>query len=234
MAGRGLRRHHRAAQADRPAERWCIIGSKSSPLRAELIAALRALEQALASGPERAFGIIRCVGGSRVDWKKYPHAVAVKNAAMNVRRLLRGGGKKPEEWSRDLVDDSIAPGEELLAILSFLDEKVDNLTRLPASRAMLRELAGLIVDLGGPKPKRRAIPMTEEDRAILEELANEYPSAVTQPDLATVLNLPRQKISERIRWLESKRFVKRPEGTQRKGHAIAPAGLSAIGRLSPH
>jgi len=75
-----------------------------------------------------------------------------------------------------------------------------------------------------------AVALTEEDKTILETLADEFPMAVMQPDLAAKIHIDRHKIGERLQWLESKGFVERPEGTQRKGHAITLAGLFAIGR----
>ncbi|MGO9110463.1 MAG: hypothetical protein ACLP9L_14665 [Thermoguttaceae bacterium] len=78
--------------------------------------------------------------------------------------------------------------------------------------------------------KRPAIPIIEEDELILATLADAYPAAVNQPDLERLTGLSHQKISGRLKWLESKKYVKRPEGTKRKGHAITAAGLSAIGQ----
>ncbi len=103
---------------------------------------------------------------------------------------------------------------------------------IPAPPAILREIGVLIEDFGGAKRRQRAITITQEDELILATLADAYPAAVNQPDLAALTTLPRQKISERLAWLEAKprRYVERPEGTRRKGHAITAAGLSAIGR----
>jgi hypothetical protein len=82
------------------------------------------------------------------------------------------------------------------------------------------------------------VAMIEEDKLILDTLADASPSTIKQPDLAQLTRLPRQKISERLRWMEAtpRQWVARPEGTQRKGHAITAAGLSAIGRSlgKPH
>ncbi len=109
---------------------------------------------------------------------------------------------------------------------------------IPAPPAILREIGVLIEDFGGAKRRQRAIAITAEDELILTALADAYSAAVNQPDLERLTGLSHQKISKRIRWLESKRigYVKRPEGTKRKGHAITPAGLSAIGRPveAPH
>jgi len=112
--------------------------------------------------------------------------------------------------------------------MTYLGGKLERLT-LPAPRAWLQKLRELAADFGGKKPRRPAIAVTEEDKTILETLASEYPMAVTQPDLEAATNIPRQKIGQRLKWLESKRLVRRPEGTERKGHAITSAGLSAIG-----
>ena len=88
------------------------------------------------------------------------------------------------------------------------------------------------------RPRWPAIPMTAEDGLILATLAEAFPEAVNQPELEGLTGLSHQIISDRLKWLESKprRYVVRPEGTKRKGHAITPAGLSAIGRPveSPH
>jgi hypothetical protein len=82
------------------------------------------------------------------------------------------------------------------------------------------------------KPRRPAASLTTEDKTLLEALADEYPMAVTQSDLQTSTRIPRQKISQRLKWLEARprRYVERPQGTKRKGHAITVTGLSAIGR----
>ena len=86
--------------------------------------------------------------------------------------------------------------------------------------------------------QRPTVSMTEEDKLILDTLADDYPAAVNQPDLEGLTGISRQKISKRLMWLEAKPrcFVERPKDTRRKGHAITMAGLSAIGRPveSPH
>ena len=114
----------------------------------------------------------------------------------------------------------------------FLDiqDTLRVLKELPVPRDILRRLAEFIEDLGGKAPKRRAVLMIAEDELILATLADAYPAAVKQPDLEGLTGLSHQQISGRLKWLESKRYVKRPEGTKRKGHAITAAGLSAIGR----
>ncbi len=118
---------------------------------------------------------------------------------------------------------------------------------LPVPTIILRRLREFYEDLGGKAagdsrgrkgPRRPAILITAEDELILSTLADAYPAAVTQPDLERLANITRQRISDRLKWLEARprRFVARPDGTKRKGHAITPAGLSAIGRPveAPH
>ena len=80
------------------------------------------------------------------------------------------------------------------------------------------------------RTRRPAIPMTAPDELLLATLADAWPAAVKQPDLERLTGISHQKISERLKWLETKRYVKRPEGTKRQGHAITPAGLVAVGR----
>jgi hypothetical protein len=178
----------------------------------EMVAALRTLRGILIQGPRRTYP---CGLYEHPEAKKVQAKIEV--LVPHLAHLDPPGGP----YFRDFLPCDVLP-----------------ITQLPAHWEVLRELDQYIENFGGKQktPKRPAIALTEEDKAILEALADEYPMAVNQPDLADQLNLPRQKISERIRWLESKRFVKRPEGTQRKGHAITPAGLSNIGRSveGPH
>lgn len=114
----------------------------------------------------------------------------------------------------------------------FLDiqDTLRVLKELPVPRDILRRLAEFTEDLGGKAPTRPARPLTEEDKTFLETLAEEYPMAMTAVDLADATRNRRELVGQRLKWLESKGYVKRPEGTQRKGRAITPAGLSAIGR----
>ena len=102
----------------------------------------------------------------------------------------------------------------------------------PPSSGIVEEFNTLVRKFAGKRSRRRAIAIIAEDELILAAMADAYPAAVNQLDLSGLTGLPRQKISERLAWLEAKprRYVERPEGTQRKGRAITPAGLSAIGR----
>jgi hypothetical protein len=102
-------------------------------------------------------------------------------------------------------------------------------TICPLEKALLR--ACVFCTAGQKRQKRLAIPMTAEAKTILEALAEEYPMAMTNTDIADQTHIRREIVGKQMRWLEHKRrgFVKRPEGTKRKGRAITPAGLSAIG-----
>ena len=87
------------------------------------------------------------------------------------------------------------------------------------------------------RQKRPAIPMTEADELLLATLADASPAAVKQLDLERLTGISHQKISERLKWLETKLITSSGQRAQNgKGHAITPAGLSAIGRLveGPH
>jgi len=180
----------------------------------------------------------------RVLMEDFGEYYAVHLAAWAVRRALDapradgGRGKNPTNRWPYLYDITGEVGTVgvLRSILDFITGEVETLMALPAPPAMLRKLDELGWDLEGRKPRRPAIPMTAEDELILATLADAYPVAVNQPDLERLTKISRQIISNRLKWLESKRYVKRPKNTKRKGHAITPAGLSAIGRPveSPH
>ena len=103
---------------------------------------------------------------------------------------------------------------------------------LPPPKSWLRKLNGLIEDFGGDKPKQSTSILWPEDELLLQTLAEASPASVTQPNIIGLMGLEKRKISKRVRYLESKRFIQRPEGTQRKGHGITAAGLSAIGQLT--
>lgn len=131
-----------------------------------------------------------------------------------------------------LLDRDIAPSPLLKEILDFVTDEVYELIALPAPPSMLRRLANLRQDLGGGKPRQCAVILQDEDGLILSTLADNYPVAVNQPELSGLTGLSKRVISDRLKWLEARprRYVQRPENTQRKGFAITPAGLSAMGR----
>jgi hypothetical protein len=194
--------------------------------RARLVEALESLRAILARGPEERFPFGIVYMGNR-----HPRAAEAWRAADAVLTALQG-----DSQPRQLLDEAIAPRVKLAEIQGFILNDVGLLDRLPVPPSIPRRLAEFIEDLGGRAPKRRAVLMIAEDELILATLADAYPAAVKQPDLEGLTGLSHQQISGRLQWLESKRYVKRPEGTKRKGHAITPAGLSAVGRPveAPH
>ena len=194
--------------------------------KADLLAALQSLRKALSAGQESALGEIpiplHCLGGKDYEKEKFPHLAAVKLAADKVRWFLRGGDKTK------IVDDRITTRAQLLRILRFLDTDIDAIDSLPGDAETVRTLVRLIDDVCGKKQKRKSIPLLPEDMTLLDKLAQGYPEATNQYDLADATNIPRRKVSERLQFLESKKLVARPENTKRKGHAITQDGLKAI------
>ena len=146
--------------------------------------------------------------------------------------------RKLDYWGTWALDDGHAPDpEEMATLWEAVVNTRDNARLLPDALHVLGSLEEGLIEARkwtAKKCRKRitpVVPLQMEDKTILETLAEEYPAAVTNPDLAGATNLDVRIISKRVKWLEAKprRFVKRPEGTQRKGHAITPAGLSVIG-----
>jgi len=159
--------------------------------------------------------------------------VFIEDVPPDLRRLLSAcyGPKwvmrkiRPPEWAnpsnwtpldggREVVWLTAGPGVRALESARENEGPAENAKRQPVTATL----------------------MTEEDKLILDTLAEAYPGTLNQPDLERLTGKPRQKIGERLKWLEKRprRYVARPPGTKRKGHAITPAGLSAIGRPAPH
>ncbi|MFZ1934837.1 MAG: hypothetical protein WCB27_06890 [Thermoguttaceae bacterium] len=198
-----------------------------SQQRAAIITALQELRRILIRGPEQDFpeGVFAVANDPKfAKDKRWQRAVEFRLAAKAVQDALNLVG--PVQY---------AP-VELQGPWRILNADLYHLDHLPASGVTLRALQQSIEDSGGRKQVTTRVPLTIEDMTILEALAEEYPMAVTQPDLECATKIRRQKISERLKWLEAKprRFVERPKGTQRKGHAITQRGLLAIGRLVEH
>ena len=164
--------------------------------------------------------------------------VPVDDRKTKVRPILVEAEKAWHDLPAELTLDVNSPPAQLGNLLNakllgyYTGAGLLDPVAFPAPPAILREIGVLIEDFGGGKRRRPAIVMRTEDELLLATLADAYPAAVNQPDLEKLTGKPRQLIGERLKWLESKRLVKRPEGTQRKGRAITPAGLSAIGRLA--
>ncbi len=192
--------------------------------RETLTERLEAYLAAIAAGPEKAIPR-NSLDGKPIQFsdKDFPLAAAARRAAAVVKKALWSGGELTVSYS---LAGSIA---------GFAYKgKAGTVGSLPAPPAMMKQgralLAAVRAESSGRKPRKRSVAITTEDELILSTLADAYPAAVNQPELSSLTGKPRQKISERLKWLESKRYVKRPEGTKRKGRAITAAGLSAIGR----
>ena len=71
--------------------------------------------------------------------------------------------------------------------------------------------------LKGGKPRRPAPAMLPEDELLLSTMADAYPAAVNQPDLASLTGLSRRTIGVREKWLVSKHLIQRPSGTDSQG-----------------
>jgi DNA-binding MarR family transcriptional regulator len=103
--------------------------------------------------------------------------------------------------------------------------------------ALLRWLAELeappatdkLPDESPAVPAQFLTPLTPEERTILEALADEYPTTVTQEDLTTPTHLSVKTIRKWLTALRERSFVNQPRGPK-KGFAITPTGLTAIGR----
>ena len=203
-----------------------MADSSVEQAKKQIVAALQKLRSILIESPEQEYP-----GGLREHpWvmKEWP----------TIKRALCKAGMEPGH-----------PGPRNLAfhVGDFLYTVILPWTRLPLrrrDREVLDTIDDYIEELGGQvaaggqfskrtKARQRLpVSMTEEDKLILDTLADSYPAAINQPDHSALTGLPRPKISERLKWLEAnpRRYVERPKGTKRKGHAITPVGLSAIGR----
>ena len=75
----------------------------------------------------------------------------------------------------------------------------------------------------------QAVPLTPEERTILEVLADEHGMTVTQEALAQQTHLSDKTVRKWIGKLRERGLVNQPRGPK-KGFAITPLGLNAIGR----
>jgi hypothetical protein len=138
------------AWVQKEAARGAAAAQQDPAARKRLVEALKALKNALSSGPLN----YRDFLGRHADWMKLPEIVAVGDAVARVRKALDNG--------KDDLDQAIAP----LALMREISSCVSGFVRgdevcidiLPVAPATLRELDQLIGDLGGPQAAQAANP----------------------------------------------------------------------------
>ncbi|MEN6404847.1 MAG: hypothetical protein ABFC77_00090 [Thermoguttaceae bacterium] len=159
--------------------------------------------------------------------KKAREAVQELSDVLNNNQC--GGVELGLEIPFQISQDLICFVNEMLRT-TYLWNDVGSIKALPAPSAWLRTIQDFIETIGGPRRRKPAITLCDEDLLILQQLADNFPGAINSVELSALTGLRRQQISERTAWLRGKQLVKRPDGTCRKGHAITRLGMEHIGR----
>ncbi|MGD0901234.1 MAG: helix-turn-helix domain-containing protein [Thermoguttaceae bacterium] len=163
--------------------------------------------------PEKFPWAVRAVAAIDEAWEALRDVMVCHSQVFGRRRL-----------PTVLADRNNSGEPSVLAVL----EHLRSLTELPARETALGLIDRLVGELGGKATPPVDVALTQEDKTILETLADEG-MTLTQEDLANVTRLSERTVREHLKYLRKKKLVNRPRGPK-KGEGITALGLSVIGR----